>query len=110
MDAVRRCEGDADACADPSKNAALGRAGRAAREAGVSDRLIAEAIALARRGESEWAAVAAAPRAIRPTVVATTPLAKVEDLVMGNPSLSNLCSGLSGGFEDPYRPAKLNGV
>jgi len=61
MDAVRRCEGDADACADPSKNAALGRAGRAAREAGVSDRLIAEAIALARRGESEWAAVAAAP-------------------------------------------------
>jgi ribonucleoside-diphosphate reductase alpha chain len=58
MDSVRRCEGDADACADPAKNAALGRAGRAARDAGVSDRLIAEAIALARRGESEWAAVA----------------------------------------------------
>ena len=58
MDAVRRCEGDAEACADPTLNTALGRAGRAARDAGVSDRLIAEAIALARRGECEWAATA----------------------------------------------------
>jgi ribonucleoside-diphosphate reductase alpha chain len=58
MDSVRRCEGDAAACADPARNAALGRAGRAARDAGVSDALIAEAIALARRGESDWAATA----------------------------------------------------
>ena len=65
IDSVRRCEGDADACADPYRNAALGRAGRAARDAGVSDRLIAEAIALARRGESEWAAVAA-PASLTP--------------------------------------------
>ena len=63
MDSVRRCEGDADSCADPSRNAALGRAARAARDAGVGDRQIAEAIGLARRGESEWAAASLAPGA-----------------------------------------------
>ena len=63
MDAVTRCEGDADACADPRHNAALARAARAAREAGASDALIATAIGLARAGESDWPAEppAAAP-------------------------------------------------
>ena len=47
-DAVARCEGDRAACADPSHNLALGRAARAARDAGLSDGLIADAIARAR--------------------------------------------------------------
>src|SRR5262249_2662032 len=44
-EAVRRCEGDAEACADPAANQALSRAALTAREAGVSDAAIAEAIA-----------------------------------------------------------------
>ena len=54
IDAIRRCEGDAEACTDVGRNAALGRAARAARDAGVSDAMIAQAIALARRGENDW--------------------------------------------------------
>ena len=50
-DAVARCEGDRAACADPSHNLALARAARAAREAGLSDGLIADAIARARFGD-----------------------------------------------------------
>ena len=54
MDAILRCEGDQEACADPRRNAALGRAGRAARDAGASDGLISHAIALGRAGEQAW--------------------------------------------------------
>jgi len=54
--AVRRCEGEPAACADPRRNAALGRAALAAREVGVSDGLILRAIALAKTGESRWRA------------------------------------------------------
>ena len=66
MDAIFRCEGDPEACADPRRNAALGRAGRAARDAGASDGLIRHAIALARAGEASWPAapVAAATPAV----------------------------------------------
>jgi ribonucleoside-diphosphate reductase alpha chain len=46
-DAVERCHGDAKACADPSKNSALGRAARRARDLGADDRMILDAIALA---------------------------------------------------------------
>ena len=46
-EAVRRCEGDAGACADPARNLALARAANAARQAGASDPMIADAIALA---------------------------------------------------------------
>ncbi|HXQ09942.1 MAG TPA: ribonucleotide reductase [Caulobacteraceae bacterium] len=46
-DAVARCEGDRAACLDPNRNPALGRAARAARDAGLSDARIAEAIARA---------------------------------------------------------------
>ena len=49
-DAVRRCEGDADACADPRENQALARAALAARAAGASDARIADAVALGRDG------------------------------------------------------------
>lgn len=56
MDAILRCEGDAEACADPRKNASLARAAEAARAAGADDAMILEAMALARAGESAWTA------------------------------------------------------
>lgn len=47
VSAVVRCEGDRAACADPLANPALARAVRAAREAGASDAVILDTIALA---------------------------------------------------------------
>jgi ribonucleoside-diphosphate reductase alpha chain len=64
MDAVTRCEGPPEACADTAHNAALGRAARAAREAGLSDALIRQAIVLARSGTVDWRS--AAPERVRP--------------------------------------------
>lgn len=58
MDAVLRCEGGPEACADPARNTSLARAAEAARAAGVSDATILDAIALARSGHSEWACAA----------------------------------------------------
>ena len=43
-DAVRRCDGPLEACADPRANAVLGRTARAARDAGASDAMILDAI------------------------------------------------------------------
>jgi ribonucleoside-diphosphate reductase alpha chain len=54
MDAVLRCEGDADVCADPVQNPGLGRAVHAARRTGAQPALILEAIDLAKAGESVW--------------------------------------------------------
>jgi len=54
MDAITRCEGDADACADPRRNTALARAAAVAREAGASDALLLQAIGLARSGVRDW--------------------------------------------------------
>ena len=51
-DAVRRCEGDPAACADPAGNPALARAAFAARAAGADDAAIADAIALGLCGEA----------------------------------------------------------
>ncbi|THD75262.1 MAG: ribonucleotide reductase [Phenylobacterium sp.] len=62
MEAVLRCEGAADACADPQQNPTLARAADAARAAGASDPMILEAMLLARAGETAWtAAELAAP-------------------------------------------------
>jgi ribonucleoside-diphosphate reductase alpha chain len=47
-DAIARCEGDIEACADPAMNHTLARAALAARAAGVAEAEIADAIALAR--------------------------------------------------------------
>ena len=55
ISAVARCEGEAGACADPLRNPALGRAARAAREAGAPDALILDAIARARAGDTAYA-------------------------------------------------------
>ena len=55
MDAVARCEGAADACADPARNPGLARACEAARAAGAGDDLLLETIGLARAGETRWA-------------------------------------------------------
>ncbi|HVN02699.1 MAG TPA: ribonucleotide reductase [Caulobacteraceae bacterium] len=51
-DAVRRCEGDAETCASLEANQALARAAWAAREAGLADAAIADAIALGRVGRA----------------------------------------------------------
>jgi len=70
ISAVARCEGEAAACADPMRNPALGRAARAARDAGASDALILQAIALARAGERVWSGFGAAqPPAPTPLVL-----------------------------------------
>ena len=74
--AIVRCDGDAAACADPMSNAALGRAARAAREAGAPDALIARAIALARAGETVWSEAAFAGPA-----AATLVLSAARDVV-----------------------------
>ncbi|MGA0606999.1 hypothetical protein ACO2Q0_13475 [Phenylobacterium sp. VNQ135] len=57
MDAILRCEGDAEACADPGRNSSLARAAEAARGAGAPDAAILDAIALARAGETVWPAM-----------------------------------------------------
>jgi ribonucleoside-diphosphate reductase alpha chain len=49
-DAVARCEGNAQACADPAANQALARAALEARAAGASDADIADAISAGRAG------------------------------------------------------------
>jgi ribonucleoside-diphosphate reductase alpha chain len=69
MDAIARCEGDAEACADPQANPSLARAADAARVAGAPDSLILEAIALARDGESAWDAEPPAMEAYGPGLI-----------------------------------------
>jgi len=70
ISAVARCEGEAAACADPLRNPALGRAARAARQAGAPDALILSAIALARAGETVWSdALPAAAPGLAPLVL-----------------------------------------
>jgi len=71
MDAILRCEGDAEACADPQKNASLTRAAEAARAAGAPDSLILEAIALARAGETQWTGSLAAASPAPGLIVST---------------------------------------
>ncbi|MDP3659919.1 ribonucleotide reductase [Phenylobacterium sp.] len=56
MDAVSRCDGDAEACADSTRNASLARAAAAARAAGADDAAILDAIASASAGDSDWLA------------------------------------------------------
>ena len=55
-DAVQRCEGDADACADPRENQTLARAALAARAAGANDAEIADAISIGRDGSDYFEA------------------------------------------------------
>jgi ribonucleoside-diphosphate reductase alpha chain len=62
MDAVLRCEGDTEGCADPSRNTSLARAAEAARAAGAGDAMILEAVALARSGEAAWPCELEPPR------------------------------------------------
>ena len=57
-DAVARCEGEAADCASFVVNQALGRAAAAARDAGIADSAIADALALARCGRGPAAPAA----------------------------------------------------
>ncbi|WP_293906260.1 ribonucleotide reductase [Phenylobacterium sp.] len=70
MDAIARCEGGPDACADPARNTSLARAAEAARTAGAADATILEAIALGRAGETAWPC---APPTEAPTTPVVTP-------------------------------------
>ncbi len=79
MDAIARCEGDAEACADPRLNAALGRAGRAARDAGASDAVIRQAMALAREGERAWPAATPGPAPAAPPLIGMADAADLAD-------------------------------
>jgi len=79
MDAVLRCEGGPEACADPARNTSLARAAEAARAVGAADATILEAIALARCGETEWLCAAPPPAPSEPVVApasGTTALAR----------------------------------
>ncbi len=67
-DAVARCEGDPQACLDPNRNPALARAARAARDVGLSDASIADAIARAPVGEAS-PLVSPAPPPLGPIVL-----------------------------------------
>jgi ribonucleoside-diphosphate reductase alpha chain len=88
MDAVARCEGDAAACADVGRNLALARAARAARDAGLGDALIAQAIALARAGQALWAAAPAEPARPTPLMVA----AERELVASGYPAAAHVAA------------------
>ena len=90
MDAIRRCEGDRDACADPRANAALGRAARAARDAGASDGLLRQAIALANAGELVWPA---APPETEVTAAPMIAVAGAPGLEAGDAALRALALG-----------------
>ena len=70
-EAVDRCEGDRDACADPAGNPALARAARAARLVGAPDALIASTIALAAAGQGYSPSHRAAPVPLAPLVAVT---------------------------------------
>ena len=50
IEAVQRCEGDAEACADPASNPVLARAALEARAAGADDKSLCDAITLGRDG------------------------------------------------------------
>ncbi len=78
MDAIARCDGDADACADPRRNPALARAAALAREAGAADSLIVQAIALARSGAVAWAMTEPAAQTA-PLLIAAAPPGALED-------------------------------
>jgi ribonucleoside-diphosphate reductase alpha chain len=74
-DAVLRCEGDADACADPFANQAVGRAAVLARQAGASDAALGEAIALGRAGLGSIDADPTLLAATREALIETPPAA-----------------------------------
>ena len=82
MDAVARCHGETDACADPTRNPALARAARAAREAGASDSLLLRAIGLARTGLKRWESASPAPEG-QPVLLAS---AARDEVVASNPA------------------------
>jgi ribonucleoside-diphosphate reductase alpha chain len=69
MDAVARCQGEAEACARPADNPALARAARAARDAGAPDALIGRAIALAQAGERAWSGAQAPTMPLDPLIL-----------------------------------------
>jgi len=112
MDAVLRCEGDADACADPRQNVTLARAAEAARAAGASDAAIIEAVTLARAGEDLWhAAEPARPSEALQLVVggaAGTPLGFAAWLTGAVAQAPDLAAAQALAGAQPALPAAVN--
>jgi ribonucleoside-diphosphate reductase alpha chain len=75
-EAVLRCEGDPAACASLEANQALARAAWKAREAGVADAAIAQALTLARAGLAVPSSAGAEPQAALIAVAERAPLAE----------------------------------
>jgi ribonucleoside-diphosphate reductase alpha chain len=71
-DAISRCEGERDACADPVRNPALARAVRAALAVGASQDMVQDALALAAAGLPRGTATPPEPTAA-PSIVAYLP-------------------------------------
>jgi len=100
-DSVLRCEGDARACADPSRNVALARAAQKARAAGASDASIADAVASA--GAPGFSTSAARPATIPPLLA----LAEPTDVAAGDEfaALAARASWETGGVTLALSPA-----
>ena len=73
VDAVHRCHGDPDACADPQRNPSLARAAEAARAAGASDAAILDVLSLARAGETRLVATPPALAEVQPLAAGLDP-------------------------------------
>ncbi|MHB8285936.1 MAG: TSCPD domain-containing protein [Caulobacteraceae bacterium] len=69
--AVTRCDATFEVCADPGRNPALARAARAARQAGASDGMILDAVALARTDAPPFAADDAATTPAKAAILTT---------------------------------------
>ena len=72
MDAIHRCDGDSDACADLTRNTTLARAAEAARAAGAADHGILDAISLASSGETIWLSRTPPETSARPIITSRT--------------------------------------
>ncbi|MDP1616431.1 ribonucleotide reductase [Phenylobacterium sp.] len=107
-DAVHRCHGDPDACADPQRNPSLARAAEAARAAGASDWAILDAISLARAGETRLLAIAPVLADLAP-ILARPPASPAPALDRALALTAWETGGLTVAFDAPAPPAHALG-
>ena len=107
-DAIHRCHGDPDACADPQRNPSLARAAEAARAAGASDWAILDAISLAKAGETRLPATAPA-LADQAPLLARAPAEALPALDRALALTAWETGGLTVTFDTPAPPAHALG-
>jgi len=107
-DAIHRCHGDPDACADPQRNPSLARAAEAARATGASDWAILDAISLAKAGETRLPA-AAPILADQAPLTARAPSEAIPAVDRALALTAWETSGLTVAFEAPAPPAHALG-